>query len=80
MSLPLIKNPYGGKKNYIEYQRGVYQETKDEISKILRDSKYGLVPNQPDGGWFLMLDASKAKSLIPEKYFNPGKYTDEVIP
>lgn len=40
--------------------------------------KLGLKPDFVDGGYFLPLEISdQAKSLIPEKYFQPGDYEND---
>lgn len=79
-SLEMIKNSYKGFSNYIDFQRSVYQKTKDDIANILWKSEFQIITSEPDGGWFLMLDVWNARSKIPEKYFWPGKYTDDTIP
>ena len=41
------------------------------------DSKYPVIPVKAERGYFLMLDVSKCRDLIPEKYFVPGNYEDD---
>lgn len=41
------------------------------------ESKYPVQPAVVEGGYFVMMDVTKCRDMIPEKYFAPGNYEED---
>jgi len=44
---------------------------------IVKSAKVPWSPSPSESGYFLPVDVSKCKDIIPEKYFNLGNYEDD---
>jgi len=76
-SLDACFSPYKGFKNYPAFVAKTFQDARDEAVALVEKTKMPWVPSQCQSGYFLPLDVSKTRSLIPKKYFQPGRYEDD---
>lgn len=59
------------------FTRSMFQEARDEMIKIVKSAKVPWSPSPCESGYFLPVDISKAKEIIPERYFKIGNYEDD---
>ncbi len=64
-----LDNEYKGKKNYYEWLNDLYAQKKEEVLKIFRNAPFEYRVLDPEGGYFVIIDITKAIPKIPKKYF-----------
>jgi aspartate/methionine/tyrosine aminotransferase len=73
-SLPLLNQPYEGHVDYPSFVRHTFQETRDKAIEVLSASDIPFNPILCESGYFILADVSKARHLVPSKYFKAGNY------
>ncbi|CAI2370385.1 unnamed protein product [Moneuplotes crassus] len=76
-SLDLLNQPFEGYNSYPEYVRSTFAKSKDDMVDIFMNSGIPFTPTVCEGGYFVLLDASAARSLIPDQFLTPGNYEDD---
>lgn len=63
---------------YAECIREDFQKNRDYLVKALANPEtYPMVPTECEGGYFLMVNISKCRDLVPKKYFENHEYLEE---
>lgn len=61
---------YEGHKNYFEYTRKMFEESRDALIKLLAKSTgINFKPTVVESGYFMCVDVSGCEDKIPAKYF-----------
>jgi len=76
-SLKSALEPYEGFDNYFEYQKADFAETQEILLEGLEASSLPLKPVKAEGGYFVMVDVSECRDLIPEKYFKAEEFESD---
>jgi len=69
-SLSEISKPFKDGLSYIEYTRAQFQKGRDLMTEYLKKSDIPFEVLNTESGYFVMIDVSNCRHLIPEKYFD----------
>lgn len=68
---------YEGFSSFIEYEKADFKTAHDILIQGLNDCGLPLKPIPGQGGYFIMVDVSGLRDMIPEKYFKQEEYEDD---
>jgi aspartate/methionine/tyrosine aminotransferase len=64
-----LDQPYEGKTSYYQYVTDLFAKKKEDLVRILKNAPFDYRVLNPDGGYFIIVDITKAIPKIPVKYF-----------
>jgi len=71
------EEPYEGFNNFIEFQVDDFKKSHDILVEGLKNSSLPFKPVPGAGGYFIFVDVSELKDLVPAKYFKQEEYEDD---
>ncbi|CDW83669.1 classes i and ii family protein [Stylonychia lemnae] len=77
-ALPQVDKPgYKGELSFVEHIRQEFQEVRDYMFKELSEGfDLPVEPLRSESGYFILLDISKCKELIPERYLKSHQFEE----
>lgn len=68
---------YEGFSSFVEFMKADFKKSHDILVEGLKELDLPLKPIPADGGYFIMVDVSGLRDLVPEKYFVQEEYEDD---